>query len=79
MKPEKILDAYTYKRRPVELVYFEVFWTANEAIAWEKRIKGWSRAKKEALITENWEKLQELSVCTNITSHFFRKERKSLV
>jgi putative endonuclease len=68
---------YTYKRRPVELVYFEVFWAPKEAIEWEKRIKGWSRAKKEALISENWEKLKELSVCKNDTNHliFTRKEK----
>jgi putative endonuclease len=69
---------YTYKRRPVELVYFEVFWTPKEAIEWEKRIKGWSRAKKEALIIGNWDKLQELSACNNITSNFFRKERAGI-
>ena len=71
--------SYTYRKRPVELVYFEIFWTPKEAIEWEKKIKNWSRAKKEALIMENWDKLQELSVCKNITSHFFEKERKGLV
>ena len=32
-----------------------------EAIAREKQLKGWSRKKEEALISENYELLQELS------------------
>ncbi|WP_410479107.1 hypothetical protein [Pedobacter psychrodurus] len=41
----------------------------NEAISFEKQIKGWSRKKKEAIINDNWDKLKELSICKNITSH----------
>ena len=41
---------YTTRRRPVELVWSEHFELLTEAIATERRIKGWSRAKKEALI-----------------------------
>ncbi|GEO97884.1 hypothetical protein GCM10007887_01380 [Methylobacterium haplocladii] len=33
----------------------------TDAIAAERQIKGWSRAKKEALIAENWDRLQELA------------------
>jgi predicted GIY-YIG superfamily endonuclease len=32
-----------------------------DAIAAERRIKGWSRAKKEALIRGDWQALRELS------------------
>jgi len=53
--------SYTYNRKPVELVWFETFSEINEAILIEKKIKGWSRRKKEALITENWDKLVEYS------------------
>ena len=53
--------SYTFKRKPVELVWFETFLNSNEAILIEKKIKGWSRRKKEALITENWDKLIEYS------------------
>ena len=49
---------YTYKRLPVELVYSTSFEYVLDAIAWEKRIKRWSRAKKEALITGNQESLE---------------------
>jgi len=52
---------YTYKRRPVELVYLAEFCEVDEAIAWEHRVKRWSRKKKEALIAGEWEKLPKLS------------------
>ena len=53
--------AYTHSRRPVKLVYLSTFSDVNEAIDWEKRIKRWSRRKKEALIKGEYEKLPELS------------------
>ena len=42
--------AYTYSRRPVILKYVESWEDINSAIAREKQIKKWGRAKKEALI-----------------------------
>ncbi len=42
--------AFTHKRRPVTLVYSAQFRDINEAIAWEKQLKGWGRKKKEALM-----------------------------
>jgi putative endonuclease len=41
----------------VNLIWFKTFKYVYEAIAFEKKIKGWSRRKKEALIAEDWEKL----------------------
>jgi len=52
---------YTHKRRPVELVWSEAFDTRYEALAAERQIKGWSRAKKEALIAGDWERISELA------------------
>ena len=52
---------FTYKRRPVELVYQCSFREVSDAIAAEKQIKGWSRAKKEALIQGEVELLPGLS------------------
>jgi putative endonuclease len=46
---------------PVELVYTEEFDTFSEARKRESQIKHWSRAKKEALIVGNIEKLKNLS------------------
>jgi putative endonuclease len=42
--------SYTFKRRPVQLVFCETFNDINKAIAFEKQIKSWSKKKKEALI-----------------------------
>jgi putative endonuclease len=53
--------AFTYKRRPVKLVFYEVFGDVNQAIAFEKQVKGWRREKKEAIINGNWDKLHELT------------------
>ncbi|HKK61720.1 MAG TPA: GIY-YIG nuclease family protein [Bacteroidales bacterium] len=53
--------SYTYSRRPVKIVFYETFQNPNDAILWEKRIKGWSRKKKEALINGNFEELKRLS------------------
>jgi putative endonuclease len=52
---------YTFTKRPVKLVYAEFFELMVEAIAAERQIKGWSRAKKEALALGNWKGLQNLS------------------
>jgi putative endonuclease len=46
---------WTYKRRPVELVWCEAFPTRDEALTAERMVGGWSRAKKEALIRGDWE------------------------
>lgn len=52
---------YTAARRPVKLVFAEEFAWITDAIAAERRIKGWSRRKKEALIAGELERLPELS------------------
>jgi putative endonuclease len=54
-------ESFTYKRRPVVLRYYQKFSDINQAISWEKQLKGWGRKKKEALFDENWEKVQELA------------------
>ena len=59
---------YTYSRRPLKLVWANYFASNLEAIGWEKKIKGWSRKKKEALINDEFEKLPGLSVCQNLSS-----------
>ena len=53
-----VFDGYTALRRPVKLVYSEYFERIVDAIAAERRIKGWSRAKKEALIAGDFQRLQ---------------------
>src|SRR4051794_16138955 len=48
---------WTRRRRPVELVWCEAVPTREEALAFERRIKGWTRAKKEALIAGDWDRI----------------------
>ena len=52
---------YTFSRRPVELVWSQHFDRVTDAIAAERQIKGWSRAKKQALIRSDWETVQKLA------------------
>jgi LAO/AO transport system kinase len=52
---------YTSARKPVELVWQGGFETREGAIAFEQQVKGWSRAKKEALIAGDWGRIQELA------------------
>ncbi|MCO6186873.1 GIY-YIG nuclease family protein [Rhizobium sp. L1K21] len=58
---EGIYQGYTFKRRPVELVFMEVYDRIIDAIARERQIKGWNQRKKEALIALNYEGLPDLS------------------
>jgi predicted GIY-YIG superfamily endonuclease len=52
---------YTSTRRPVVLVHSDHFDRIVDAIAAERQIKGWSRAKKEALIAGRFDLLPGLS------------------
>lgn len=52
---------YTSTRLPVELVWAQEFEDPIEAVAQERRLKGWRRAKKEALIAGDFEALKRLS------------------
>jgi putative endonuclease len=52
---------YTFTRRPVRLVWSEYFERITDAIAAERQIKGWSRAKKEALIRGDWGTIKRLA------------------
>ncbi|AYQ29997.1 methylmalonyl Co-A mutase-associated GTPase MeaB [Polaromonas sp. SP1] len=56
---------YTSTRKPVELVWQGEFETREGAIAFEQQIKGWSRAKKEALIRGDWKAVQRHAWGTN--------------
>ena len=52
---------YTARRRPVELVWHQHFERITDAIAAERQLKGWSRAKKEALIRGDLAAIRELA------------------
>jgi putative endonuclease len=52
---------FTSTRRPVRLVFSEEFDRLADAIASERQIKRWSRAKKEALIRGDFDALRKLA------------------
>jgi putative endonuclease len=56
-----LIKGYTSSRLPLSLVYSNRFTNVTDAITAEKQIKGWSRAKKQALINGNFDKLVQLS------------------
>ena len=57
----KTYGGFTAKRLPVEVVYVEKFDSRDDAFHAERQIKGWSRAKKKALIESDWKKIVLLS------------------
>jgi putative endonuclease len=52
---------YTSTRRPVELIFSQCFESIIDAIAAERQVKGWTRAKKEALVRGDWDGLKLLA------------------
>ena len=62
------ISGFTAQRTPVSLEFAEEFPTRLEALECERQIKGWSRAKKEALILQDWERLKLLSKARGSTS-----------
>ena len=65
-------NSYTFNKRPVTLEYYQEFVDPQEAIQFEKKIKKWSRAKKEALIIGDFDKLQGISECRNATHYKYK-------
>lgn len=74
----KYPEAYTHSRRPVTLAFYQEFMEPNKAIEFEKKIKKWSRAKKQALIDGNFDKLQNLSECRNATHHKYNPDNDEI-
>jgi putative endonuclease len=54
-------DCYTFTRRPLALVWSQDFPTRIEALQAEQQIKGWRRAKKQALIAGDWARIGRLA------------------
>jgi putative endonuclease len=52
---------YTATRRPVTLAFSQHFERIADAVVVERQVKGWSRAKKEALIRGDWGRVSALS------------------
>jgi len=58
---KKLIGGYTAQYNLFKLVHFEEFRNIREAIAREKQIKGWLRAKKVALVTKGNPKWDDLT------------------
>src|SRR3954453_14932929 len=56
-----LIEGHTQKRLPVLLVWSQDFPDRDQAFAAERQIKGWARAKKEALIRGDWPAIQRLA------------------
>jgi len=56
-----IPSCYTFKRRPLQLVFSQDCATREEALAAEQQIKGWSRKKKEAMMRSDWGEVSRLA------------------
>lgn len=54
-------DGYVADRRPFAVVWIGEFETRAEALGFELKLKGWSRAKKEALIAGDWNLISKLA------------------
>ncbi len=57
----KLYDNYTAIRLPVKVAFVQMFNTRDAAFAAERKIKGWSRKKKEALIKGDWKEIKRLA------------------
>lgn len=55
-------SSFTKKYNIHKLIWFQEFQSPDEAIAAEKKIKGWTRVKKIALIKETNSDFKEIAV-----------------
>jgi predicted GIY-YIG superfamily endonuclease len=69
-----VIIGFTSDHLPVKLVWSEEFVSRIEALEAEKRIKGWSRAKKMALLRGDWAKISTLAKSKNSPSTATRRE-----
>ncbi len=65
-------NCFTFKRRPLELIFSQFFNDIVQAIYFEKKIKKWSSNKKLALANEDYDLLEILSECRNATHHKYK-------
>ena len=69
-------NCFTYKRRPLELIFHQEFNDVNQAIYFEKKIKNWSGKKKLALANGDFDLLQILAECRNATHSKYNPAEK---
>ena len=67
-------SCFTYKRRPLELIFHQEFNGIEQAIFFEKKIKSWSARKKYALAEGKYDMIQILAECRNATHSKYNQE-----
>ena len=67
-------SCFTYKRRPLKLIFQQEFNDVDQAIYFEKKIKNWSGKKKIALANGDFDLLKPLAQCRN-ESHSRNQEK----
>ena len=71
-------NCFTFKRRPLELIFQLEFNDINQAIYFEKKIKNWSGKKKFALANGEMDMLQILSECRNASHSKYKPITKQV-
>ena len=71
-------NCFTYKRRPLQLIFYQEFNDVNQAIYFEKKIKKWSAKKKLALTKGNIDLLKILSECRNSTHSKYKPTKEEV-
>lgn len=59
---------YTSSRLPIKLVFSQSVSTREETLIAERQIKGWSRAKKEAMMKGDWNMVSILAKSNNLSN-----------
>lgn len=62
-------ECFTFKRRPLKLIFQQEFNDVKQAIYFEKKIKKWSAKKKLALASKDIDMLEILAECRNFTHY----------
>ena len=71
-------SSFTYKRRPLILIFHQEFNDVKQAIYFEKKIKRWSAKKKIALANNDFEVLQILAECRNQTHSKYKPTQEEV-
>jgi putative endonuclease len=69
-------SCFTFKRRPLELIFNQVFNVVEQAIYFEKKIKKWSGKKKLALANDDFDMIKILAECRNATHSKYNPDDK---
>ncbi len=70
-------SSFTFKRRPVKLIFQQEFNKVEQAIHFEKKIKKWSAKKKLALASGEFDLLQILAECRNATHSDYKPDEEN--